>query len=144
MFGQKDGSISMRNGSTTLIARGTEVQGEIRFSGTLEVEGVVNGNIVAHDDAEEATVRIQPSGQVCGDLVAPVVVVNSQVQGNIYSSRRIELAESAVVTGDVHYQIIEMVKGAQVNGNLLYSPKAKAAELQDSPEVNDPDTVMDN
>lgn len=127
MFGSKEGTVRMGNSSTTLIAKGTEVIGELHFSGNLEIEGVVKGNIVAADGVETAIVRVQPSGEVYGDIVSPTVVINSTVKGNIYSSKRVELVEQAVVTGDVHYQIIEMIKGSQVNGSLLYSPAATEA-----------------
>jgi cytoskeletal protein CcmA (bactofilin family) len=33
-----------------------------------------------------------------------------------------------VVEGNVHYQLIEMVKGSQVNGNLVYSASSGAAK----------------
>ena len=135
MFGNKESSVRMGSASTTLIAKGTEVVGELHFSGNLEIEGVVKGNIVAAEGAESAVVRVQPSGEVYGDIVSPTVIINSTVTGNIYSSKRVELIEQAVVTGDVHYQIIEMVKGAQVNGNLLYSPSVAVEAKADVAEV---------
>ena len=35
-------------------------------------------------------------------------------------SAAVELAANAVVTGTVHYNLIEMVMGAQVNGSLVH------------------------
>lgn len=134
MFGNKESSVRVGSTSTTLIARGTEVIGELHFSGNLEIEGVVRGNIVADEGVDSAVVRVQPSGEVYGDIVSPAVIINSTVKGNIYSSKRVELVERAVVTGDVHYQVIEMVKGSQVNGNLLYSPAAETNLKADTTE----------
>jgi len=54
-----------------------------------------------------------------GEIRAPVVIVNGKVMGNIYSSKHLELAAKGNVTGSVHYQSIEMVKGAQVNGSMV-------------------------
>lgn len=127
MFGSKDKPSTALVAGTSLIAKGTEVTGEVKFSGNLEVEGVVQGNVVASEGAENAQVRIQPSGKIIGDVVAPVVIVNSCVEGNIYSAKRIELAAQAIVCGDLHYQVIEMVKGAQINGSMLYAPNAAPA-----------------
>lgn len=124
MFGNKEKSHTVGSGHTTLVAKGTEIIGELRFSGNLEIEGIVRGNLVANEGAESALVRIQPSGEVQGDIVCPTVVVNSRVEGNIYSSKRVELSVEADVCGDVYYQIIEMLKGSQVNGSLMYSPNA--------------------
>lgn len=122
---------------TTLIAAGTEVQGRITFRGTLQVEGCIEGDVVAADDAgDETQVWIQNQGEVNGDICAPVVIVNSTVRGNVYSSSRVELAANAVVAGDIHYQVIEMVKGSQITGGMVYAgaePVAPtAAEADDS------------
>ena len=142
MFGSKSKSTVISSDNTTLIASGTEISGEIAFSGCLEIEGVVRGNIVAEPGCEVSQVRIQNSGQVHGDVCSPVVIVNSGVEGNVYSRKRVELAANAVVHGDVHYQIIEMVKGAQINGGLLYAPNAAAASTDSKSQAIDSDEVV--
>lgn len=144
MFGSKEANTNKVIGSneTTLIARGTEVSGEIRFAGCLEIEGVVRGNLVAIEGAESAQVRVQDSGAVHGDICAPIVVVNSKVEGNIYSSARVELAEKSEVNGDVHYQIVEMVKGAQINGSMLYSSSELPRERKLTDEALGEDSAV--
>ena len=127
MFGGNKKMASTGGRQTTLIAKGTEVVGEINFSGSLYIEGLVRGNLVASDAGSGAQVIIQAGGEVVGDIVAPTIVVNSKIAGNIYSSERVELAAGAEVCGDVHYRMIEMVKGSQVNGSLLYSPELVSA-----------------
>lgn len=118
---KKDYVTPNRNGATTLIAAGTEVHGDIKFSGNLEVEGVVRGNIIASGDGTDSSMRIMESGSIDGDVYVPQVVINGKVVGEVHSSKYIELAEQAVVEGNVHYNIIEMVRGSQVNGNLIYN-----------------------
>lgn len=136
MFGNKSKAGIIRSDSTTLIAKGTEIRGEVSFRGCLEIEGVVRGNIVVEPDCDNAQVNIQNSGQVYGDICAPIVVINSTIEGNVYSSKRVEMAANAVVHGDVHYQIIEMVKGAQVNGGLLYSKDFDRVNGVDANDAN--------
>lgn len=106
-------------GSTTLISKDTEIEGNISFTGDLEVQGVVKGNINARAESG-ATVRVVDGGRVEGEIHAPKVIVNGHIVGDVYSSDHIELAAKASVEGNVHYQLIEMVKGAQVNGSLVY------------------------
>jgi len=142
MFGSKDQPSGALQAGTSLIAKGSEVTGEIKFSGNLEVEGVVKGNVVAANGADNAQVRIQPSGKIIGDVIAPVVIVNSCVEGNIFSSKRIELAAQAVVCGDLHYQVIEMVKGAQINGNMVYAPNAEPDVRQSLSAADTEETVL--
>ena len=117
--------------TTTLISKDSELTGDIRFSGDLEIQGVVRGNIMAKNEGA-ATVRIVEGGRVEGEIHAPRVIVNGAVCGDIHSAEQVELAGKANVTGNVHYNLIEMVKGAQVNGSLVY---AGAAVVKKGPKV---------
>lgn len=130
MFSNKAKGTIISADNTTLIAKGTEMSGEIKFSGCLEIEGTVVGNIIAEPSCETSQVRIQNSGQVKGDVCAPVIIVNGQIEGNVYSSKRVELAAKALVCGDVHYQMMEMVKGAQINGGLMYTENSTQKRLE--------------
>jgi cytoskeletal protein CcmA (bactofilin family) len=116
---KKNKSVPFAAGNTTLIAGGTHVIGDIHFSGNLEVEGQVTGNVVA-EDGTDARVRILPDGKLVGDVRVPVVVINGHIEGNIFSSNQVELADKAVVEGNLHYVLIEIEKGAQVNGSFVH------------------------
>lgn len=105
--------------STTLIAKDTEVIGDIHFSGTLHIEGTLKGNVYVKDGAD-AHLDIAENGRVEGQITVPTVRINGRVIGDIHTSKHIELAAKAEVDGNVHYKLIEMVKGAQVNGKLVY------------------------
>lgn len=134
MWGKKDGGKGKASGGTTLISKSTEIAGNVNFSGSLEIEGRVKGNIVA-EEGSHARVRVMETGVVEGDICVPTVVINGAVNGDVHASRHVELAAKATVTGNVHYQVIEMVKGAQVNGNLVFSAAAIGkAEKQLKPE----------
>jgi cytoskeletal protein CcmA (bactofilin family) len=117
----------MGSNNHTLISRATKIQGDLYFTGELHIAGKVTGNIFA-EDAKDAKVVIADTGIVEGELRAPVIVVNGKVLGDIYSSRHLELAAKATVTGVVHYTSIEMVKGAQVNGSMLNNQADAAQE----------------
>lgn len=108
----------------TLISRATEIKGDLHFSGELIIEGKVRGNVYAEDDSE-ALIRIADHGEVEGEVCVPSVVVNGLVQGDVRSVKHIELAAKAVVAGNVYYNLIEMVMGAEVNGNLMHVSAAQ-------------------
>lgn len=113
--------MAFQNGnSTTLISKETEITGDINFSGDLEVQGLVRGSISAKPDSN-ATVRIVEGGCVEGEIHSPKVIINGKVIGDVHCSDHIELAAKASVVGNIHYKLIEMVKGSQVNGSLLYA-----------------------
>ncbi|MBL4821576.1 MAG: polymer-forming cytoskeletal protein [Gammaproteobacteria bacterium] len=114
--GEKAGS---RGPAHTLISRATEIVGDVHFSGELIIEGKVKGNIYAEDDSD-ALIRIADKGAVEGEVCVPSIVVNGLVQGDVRSANHIELAAKAIVVGNVYYNLIEMVMGSEVNGNLMH------------------------
>lgn len=113
-----------KSSTTTLIARDTEMFGDVKFSGNLEIEGAVIGSIIANPGSD-ASVRILEKGRVEGDIRVPKVAINGEVKGNVHSTS-LDLASNARIDGDVHYNTVEMMKGSQVNGSLVFSENALA------------------
>ncbi|ODS24673.1 cell shape-determining protein CcmA [Candidatus Endobugula sertula] len=120
MFSKKNKKTAFAAGGTTLISKNTEIIGDVHFSGTLMIEGHVKGNVYAVD-SEGAQARVLESGCVEGEIRVPTLVINGKVTGDVFSSKHVELASKTSISGNVHYVLIEMVKGAQVNGKLVYT-----------------------
>ena len=97
----------------------------MHFSGNLDVEGLVQGNIIAQS-GKEALLRVVGKGRVEGDIRVPCVIINGAVQGNVYSSKHLELASKSRVQGNVFYTLVEMAAGAEVNGSLTHMADADA------------------
>jgi len=132
MLGSKKSGFG-NSGHTTLISRETVVVGDIHFSGNLDIEGLVQGSIVALPD-KEAFVRIIAQGKVEGEIRVPHIVINGTVEGLVYSTSLLEMATHGRVDGDVYYSRVEMAAGSEVNGVLKHiaeqSTKGDSAELQ--------------
>jgi cytoskeletal protein CcmA (bactofilin family) len=114
----KEGKKSTEKG-VTLIAANTEVSGDVHFVNQLYINGHIKGNVTA-DDAGDATVVVSDEGAVTGEIRVPNVVVNGRVEGNVYATSRMELAQKAEVKGNVYYKLIEMQLGAMVDGQLVH------------------------
>ena len=67
-----------------------------------------------------------------GDINAPHVIINGTVNGDVYASAHLELAEKASINGSVYYNLIEMAMGASVNGNLVHQREPVGLLSQDS------------
>ena len=78
---------------------------------------MVNGNILQEDE-HDATVAIAKGATVTGDIRAKHVIVSGTLRGNIFSSDRVELLETAFVTGDITYGSLGMQVGARIDGKL--------------------------
>ncbi|MFN2360858.1 MAG: polymer-forming cytoskeletal protein [Marinobacter sp.] len=103
----------------TLVSSRTTVEGDVHFSGGLHVDGTIRGRVVA-EEGGDAVLRVSEVGSVEGDIVAPHVIVNGTVYGDVYASTHLELAEKASIHGNVYYNLIEMAMGASVNGSLVH------------------------
>ncbi len=144
MLRKKEKANTMASSSsnhTTLIARQTEVSGDLHFRGNLVIEGKVRGNVSAHSDSD-ARLQIVDGGMVEGEIRVPHVVINGNVKGDVYATRHLELSSKAMVEGNVHYKLIEMVKGAQVNGALVSNVDVDTAGEPRMIEYSD-ETVID-
>lgn len=120
----------------TLISKRTHIEGDLQFSGGLHIDGLIKGTIRAEEDSE-AIVRISDIGEIDGDVIAPHIIVNGTVHGDVYASKHIELAENASIKGNVYYHLIEMAMGAEVNGNLVHHKEPVAIDQHESNEEKD-------
>jgi cytoskeletal protein CcmA (bactofilin family) len=126
MFGQgkKEGSEDVA--VNTIIGQQSRVEGNIHFTGSLHVDGVIKGNILA-EEGSSSVLTVSEQGRIEGDVQVTSVILNGIVNGDIRSDERIELAAKAKVTGDVYYNQVEMAKGAQVNGSLIYREESSGS-----------------
>lgn len=131
MFGKKNQKPRRFNGSfDTLISSHTTVKGDVHFAGGLHVDGHIHGKVVA-EEGSDAVLRVSEVGEITGDISAPHVIINGTVNGDVYSSSHLELAEKASINGSVYYALIEMAVGSSVNGNLVHQREAARLLEQD-------------
>ena len=121
------------NGKTakidTLIGQNSELRGDVVFRGGLHVDGTICGNVSADPDTS-SVMSLSERGVVEGDIRVPNVVVNGTVIGDVYVTEHIELAPHARITGNVYYKLIEMARGAEVNGSLVHCKEDELASKQ--------------
>jgi cytoskeletal protein CcmA (bactofilin family) len=130
MFGRKQRTSGVIQ---TLVGDGTRIKGDVRFDGGCHIDGVVHGNVIADRDPE-AFLSISSEGLVDGSVRVPTVMLNGKVQGDVYASIRVELGSSAKVIGNLHYELLEMAAGAEINGKLIHeSVQEKAPAKQPNP-----------
>jgi len=119
MFGKKKGFSAAR--IDTLVGQGTEITGDLVFSGGLHVDGTVKGNVVA-EEGSTALLILSEFGRIEGEVTVPSMGLNGEIVGDVFGSTRVELAPKARVKGSVYYNLIEMAIGAEVNGGLVHQP----------------------
>lgn len=101
------------------IGAGAVFEGTLRFSGRIEIEGTVSGNIIANADAGgDSEVVVAGSGRVQGHITAAQVVISGTVEGPVRASVRLDVLAGAKVSGDLAYRDLQIQHGAVVTGSL--------------------------
>ena len=138
MLNRKRSERAPTSHGTSLIARGTLIEGDVRFSGALHLDGQIVGKVLAEEAG--AVFTLSENGHVQGEIRVPHAIINGHVRGDIHATERLELAPEARVVGDVHYHTLEMAAGAQVNGRISHQAGELPRELP-SPSLRDAEAV---
>ena len=59
-------------------------------------------------------------GLVEGEIRAPHIVIDGEVSGDVFASSHLELGSRSRVRGNLHYALMEMAMGAQIEGRLCH------------------------
>ena len=93
----------------TLIGRDTHIKGDIHFSGGLRIDGSIQGSIIANEDSSLLTISDQ--GKIEGEVRVPNLIINGQINGNVFASEHVELAPKARINGNLYYRMINSCSG---------------------------------
>ena len=102
----------------TLIGAATRIEGRMVVNKSIRLDGTIEGSIESSLETQ-VTVAIGHTGLVHGDVRAHRVLVNGQVDGNIYAREKCELHETSKVKGDIHYGLLGIEHGAEILGLMV-------------------------
>jgi cytoskeletal protein CcmA (bactofilin family) len=100
-----------RKGAPSIISAGLAIAGNLTTEDELQVDGVVEGDIVA------GRLTLGAESRVKGEIAAEHVIVHGEVQGAV-RARMVELSKSARVSGDIWHESLSIEAGARVEGVL--------------------------
>jgi cytoskeletal protein CcmA (bactofilin family) len=127
MFGKK--AESKRQGQIdSLIGAGTQIEGNVRFTGGLRIDGEVKGNIDAVEGASSSTLVLSEQARIEGSVNVAHLILNGTIVGSVTVSESLEMQSKARIVGNVDYVLIEMHQGAVIEGHLVH--RGKSVELK--------------
>lgn len=112
------------SGAPTLINEGCRITGTITGNGDYQVSGEVDG-----DCDIEGTVALARNGLWRGVMKADNVVISGHVEGDIIASGKVEITDSARITGTVTGEAIAVAEGAVVEGNMKTTGQVEPVEF---------------
>lgn len=114
----------------SLIAEGSQIDGNISFTDGLRIDGAIVGNLFAKSDKASILV-ISEAATVIGEIHADHIIINGAVKGPVHARVMLELQPKARIQGNVHYAALEMHQGAIIAGQLhpLVGDEAEAKPI---------------
>ena len=103
-----------QTGEFAHIGKSVVIKGELSGSEDLYLDGNVEGSI----DLRNHSLTVGPNGKVKANVSAKGVIIQGILDGSVNASDRVELRQSAVVTGDVTTQRISIEEGAFLKGKV--------------------------
>lgn len=107
-------SSAVRTRSVSVIGPTLVFKGELSADEDLVIQGTIEGSIAHH----KKNLTVGKEGRVKADINAASVTIEGHVEGDIHGDDFVELAKSAVVTGNIYSPRIKMADGARFNGSV--------------------------
>jgi cytoskeletal protein CcmA (bactofilin family) len=112
----------------SIIGPGMKVVGDCQTSGTVRVEGHVEGSIKAGK-----AVVIGKQGNVVGDITTQDAVVSGHVSGTLVAESRLELQATCHIDGEVRTRRMQLEEGAVLNGTVEMGERKKVTPAASAP-----------
>jgi cytoskeletal protein CcmA (bactofilin family) len=113
MFNSAKKEISQEelSNSSSIIGKGTSLEGDLNTAGNLRVEGKVSGSIQT-----KAKLVLGETAVMQGNIIAQTAEISGEVHGAIKVSGLLTLRPTAVIDGDITTGKLVVEVGAKFNG----------------------------
>ena len=95
----------------SVISKGVVITGNMNNGGNIEIEGNITGDVVAD------TITIREGGNIKGNIKCKVFNIKGTFNGNA-NVEKINISDSAVVSGLLEYNFLSADYGASINCEL--------------------------
>src|SRR6516225_4547336 len=113
------------------IGKSVVVRGELSGSEDLYVDGEVEGSISLRGQS----LTVGPNGRVRANIEARNVILHGSVDGNLRASDRVDLRNSAALTGDISTARISIEDGAYFKGTIDIQKSEPAPRTESKPQA---------
>jgi cytoskeletal protein CcmA (bactofilin family) len=119
------------------IGSNTSIKGNFECKEDFLVEGAVEGNLKS-----EGLIVLGKEAVVKGEVLAKEVAISGVIVGTVRCLERLEIFESARITGTIQAPVLTMVPGAQINARIIMSRQVEDFEgVSQSPEESYPSLI---
>ena len=102
-----------------------QLEGDLRTSGSIDIAGLINGNIFVSE------MSIYETGSVRGTVEATTIEINGHIEGKIMADTVI-VGKTAVIKGDIFFKnTLKTEEGADIDGYIKRVNNGKSNTEED-------------
>ena len=118
-------SKNLNHSGRSFIGETLQLEGDLRSSGSIDVAGLINGNVFVSE------MTITETGSIRGTTEATRVEINGHVEGKITADSVI-VGKSAVIKGDIFFKnTLKTEEGADIDGYIKRINNGKVTTEED-------------
>ncbi len=102
-------------GGESMIAANLSIEGKIEGSGNVRMAGRFKGDVRI-----DGNFTMDPGAHLTGQVLAGIVIVGGELQGNIENAKRVDVLEGGVIVGDVKAGSITVAAGSRMRGHVEF------------------------
>jgi cytoskeletal protein CcmA (bactofilin family) len=99
------------NGQTTVIAKGTVMEGKFNCTENVRLDGTIKGEVKV-----DKRLVMGEGSQVEGNIHAQNATIKGRIKGDIHVKEALHLMDSAVIEGNISARTMVVEEGARYNG----------------------------
>jgi len=116
---------TLNHSGRSLVGESLQLEGDLRSSGSLDVAGLINGNVFVSD------MIVTETGSVRGSLEATSIEINGHVEGKI-NAEIVIIGKNAVIKGDIFFRrTLKTEDGADIDGYIKRVNNGKSNTEED-------------
>ena len=102
-----------------------QIEGDLRTSGSIDVAGLINGNIFVSE------ITVHETGSIRGTIEATNIEINGHLEGKIAADTVI-VGKTAVIKGDIFFKnTLKTEEGADIDGYIKRANNGKSNSEED-------------
>ena len=113
------------NSGRSFVGETMQLEGDLRTSGSIDIAGLINGNIFVSE------MTVAETGSIRGSIEAATIEINGHVEGKI-SADTIIIGKTAVIKGDIFFKnTLKTEEGADIDGYIKRANNGKSDNEED-------------
>lgn len=103
---------AMSSGAPTVIRAGLHLDGNIRTTDDILLEGSIRGEVTAN------SITVAAGATLSGNVSATVIVVDGMIEG-VVRCLKLQVNTTGAVSGEIHHSILVVEAGAAIEGTVF-------------------------